>query len=78
MSTRGTRPTGAKRWPLTQEKRRLKAIDLSKATLKLLDDARDKLDKRDHPALIALDIADAARYVESVKNLLIEAGIGIE
>lgn len=56
----------------------MRAIELSKATLRLLDDARDKLDKRDHPALIALDIADAARYVESIKNLLIEAGIGVD
>ena len=65
-------------WPPTQNKRRLKAIELSKAALSLLDDARDKLDKRDHPALIALDIADAARYVESIKSLLVEAGIGVE
>ena len=56
----------------------MKAIELSRATLRLLDDARDKLDKRDHPALIALDIADAARYVETIKSLLVEAGIGIE
>lgn len=65
-------------WPPTQNKRRIRAIELSKAALRLLDDARDKVDKRDHPALIALDIADAARYIESIKSLLIEAGLGME
>jgi hypothetical protein len=32
----------------------------------------------EHPALIALDITDAALYIEKIKNLLIEAGIGVE
>ena len=78
MATRGTRPKGPMPWPPTQNKRRIRAIELSKAALRLLDDARDKLDKRDHPALVALDIADAARYIESIKSLLIEAGIGTD
>jgi hypothetical protein len=44
----------------------------------LLHDARAKVDKRDHPALIALDIADAMRYLADIKRLMVEAKIGVE
>jgi hypothetical protein len=36
------------------------------------------VDKRDHPALIALDLADAMRYLADIKRLMVEAKIGVE
>ena len=65
-------------WPPTQNKRRIRAIELSKAALRLLDDARDKLDRRDHPALTALDIADAMRCFDTIVSLMKDAKIGVE
>jgi len=46
--------------------------------LDLLNDARAKVTKREHPMLVQLDLADAMRYAESIKRLMIEAGIGVE
>jgi hypothetical protein len=46
--------------------------------LSLLEDARAKVEQRDHPMLVQLDIADAMRYAETIKRLMIEAGIGME
>ncbi len=51
---------------------------MADAVLSLLDDARDKLTRREHPMLVQLDIADAMRYAETIKRLMIEAGIGVE
>jgi len=44
----------------------------------LLEDARTKVTKREHPMLVQLDLADAMRYAESIKRLMVEAGIGVE
>jgi hypothetical protein len=44
----------------------------------LLEDARSKVEKRDYPALIALDIADAMRYLADIKRLMVEAKVGVE
>jgi hypothetical protein len=51
---------------------------LADAALDLLHDARTKVDKRDHPALIALDLADSMRYLADIKRILTEARIGVE
>ena len=75
-STRGTRPTRPKRWPISQEHRRKKAIELGKGALELIDEARNKVDRSRHKAEINLDLSDAARYVETIVRLMIEAGIG--
>lgn len=77
-SSRGTRPTGPKRWPISQERRRKQTIELLDGIGELIDDARDKVDRSRHKAEINLDLADARRYVETAKRLLIEAGIGDE
>ena len=75
-SSRGTRPTRPKRWPITQDRRRKQTIDLADGALNLLSDAREKVDRSRHKAEINLDISDAMRYLESIKRLMIEAGIG--
>ena len=73
-----TRPTTQRRWPANAEQSRRQTIELASAALHLLDDARAKVEKRDHPALIALDIADAMRYLADIKRLMVEARIGID
>ena len=73
-----TRPTTQRRWPPNAERSRKTTLELADAALSLLDDARAKVEKRDHPALIALDIADAMRYLTDIKRLMTEARIGIE
>lgn len=78
MASRGTRPTGPRRWPTSQEQRRKQTIELADAVLSLLEDARSKVEKRSHPMLVQLDLADAMRYAETIKRLMTEAGIGLE
>jgi hypothetical protein len=73
-----TRPTTQRRWPANAEHARKQTIDLADAALILLDDARKKAEKRDHPTLIALDIADAMRYLADIKRLMAEARIGVD
>jgi len=67
-----------RRWPQNAEASRTQTIELASAALGLLDDARAKVEKRDHPALVALDIADAMRYLSDIKRLMVEARIGTE
>lgn len=67
-----------RRWPQNAEQSRRQTIELADAALSLLHDARAKLDKRDHPALIALDLADAMRYLSDIKRMMVEARIGTE
>lgn len=67
-----------RRWPQNAEQSRRQTIELADAALSLLQDARAKLDKRDHPALIALDLADAMRYLSDIKRMMVEARIGTE
>lgn len=67
-----------RRWPQNAEQSRKQTIELADAALSLLHDARSKLDKRDHPALIGLDLADAMRYLADIKRILAEARNGIE
>lgn len=78
METRGTRPKTQQIWPRNQEHRRQRTIELADDALSLLEEAREKIGKRDHPALVALDIADAMRYLTDIKRLMAEAKIGIE
>jgi hypothetical protein len=73
-----TRPTKPRRWPVNAEATRKQTIDLADAALSLLADARAKVSKRDHPALITLDIADAMRYLADIKRIMAEARIGVE
>lgn len=73
-----TRPTTQRRWPANAEASRKQTIELAAAALDLLNDARTKVERRDHPALIALDIADAMRYLADIKRLMVEARIGVE
>jgi hypothetical protein len=67
-----------RRWPQNAEQSRRTTIELADAALNLLHDARAKVDKRDHPALIALDLADAMRYLADIKRLMVEARIGTD
>jgi hypothetical protein len=67
-----------RRWPQNAEQSRKQTIELADSALSLLHDARAKVDKRDHPALIALDLADAMRYLADIKRLMTEAKIGID
>lgn len=67
-----------RRWPQNAESARKQTIELADAALGLLQDARAKVDKRDHPALVALDLADAMRYLADIKRLMVEARIGTE
>ena len=69
-----TRPTTQRRWPSNAEASRKQTIELANAALSLLHDARLKVEKRDHPGLVALDIADAMRYLADIKRLKQEAG----
>jgi hypothetical protein len=46
--------------------------------LSLLQDARTKVDKRDHPMLVQLDLADAMRYLADIKRIMAEARNGVE
>jgi hypothetical protein len=73
-----TRPTTQRRWPANAEQSRKQTIDLANAALSLLHDARIKVEKRDHPNLIALDIADAMRYLADIKRVMVEARIGVD
>lgn len=67
-----------RRWPSNAEQSRKQTIELADAALDLLQDARAKVDKGDHRMLVALDIADAMRYLADIKRLMVEAKIGIE
>lgn len=67
-----------RRWPQNAEQSRKQTIELADAALDLLRDARAKVDKRDHPALVALDLADAMRYLADIKRLMVEARIGTD
>ncbi len=71
-----TRPKIPARWPISQEQRRTRTIELADYGIALLDDARNKLDGRDHPALTKLDIADATRMFAEIKALMHEAKFG--
>jgi hypothetical protein len=73
-----TRPTKPRRWPVNAESTRKQTIELATAAIELLNDARAKVDRRDHPALISLDIADAMRYLADIKRLMVEAKVGVE
>jgi hypothetical protein len=73
-----TRPTVQRRWPANANHARVQTIELADAALGLLEDARSKAEKRDHPALIQLDIADAMRYLADIKRLMVEAKVGVD
>lgn len=77
MANRGTRPTKAQRWPISQEGHRTLTIEHAEHALALLKDARIKLDNREHPVLVALDIADAAAYIKDIKLLMEKAKEGV-
>ncbi len=63
---------------MNAEASRKQTIELATGALSLLEDAREKVGKRDHPALIALDIADAMRYLSDIKRLMAEARNGVD
>lgn len=67
-----------RQWPRNQEQRRKRTIEHAEYALSLLEDAREKLRKRDHPALITADIADAMRYLSDIKLMMVEAKEGVE
>lgn len=67
-----------KRWPVNAEEARRETIRSARNARSLLNDARAKLDKRDHPAEIALDIADAMTYLADIERMMTEAKVGIE
>ena len=73
-----TRPKIPARWPISQERRRTQTIELAEYALSLLSEARTKLDNREHPALIKLDIADAMRYLADIKVVMYEAKNGFD
>ena len=51
---------------------------MAEYALSLLSEARTKLDNREHPALIKLDIADAMRYLADIKVVMYEAKNGFD
>lgn len=67
-----------RRWPINAEAARKMTIENAQAARSLLTEAREKLRKRDHPTLIALDIADAMTYLADIERLMTEAKVGIE
>ena len=67
-----------KRWPKNAEQSRTLTIEAAQHGITLLQDARSKLDRRDHPALTALDIADAMRCFDTIVSLMKDAKIGVE
>lgn len=67
-----------KRWPANAEDARKQTIKNAQHARSLLLDARKKLDKRDHPAEIALDIADAMTYLADIERMMTEAKVGID
>ena len=73
-----TKPTIQKRWPKNAEQSRCLAIETALHGITLLQDARSKLDRRDHPALTALDIADAMRCFDTIISLMKDAKVGVE
>ena len=73
-----TNPTGPQRWPKNARWALNKTIETACDGVKLLDDARSKLDRREHPALTALDIADAMRCFDRIVAMMKDADRGIE
>jgi hypothetical protein len=73
-----TRPTKPRRWPINAEATRKQTIEFADAALSLLHDARRKVDGRDHPMLVQLDLADAMRYLADIKRIMAEARNGID
>ncbi len=71
-----TNATGPKEWPPTQRRRLRRTIALADTAIDYLDAARKKLDARDHPALVALDIADAVRQLDDIINEMKDAENG--
>jgi len=67
-----------RRWPYNAEETRRQTIEKARFARSLLSDARKKLDKRDHPAEIALDIADAMTYLADIERMMTEAKVGID
>lgn len=67
-----------RRWPANAEDARRQTIESAKNARSLLNDARKKLDRRGHPAEIALDIADAMTYLADIERMMTEAKIGID
>lgn len=57
----GTRPTKPGPWPYAQKRRAKLVAERAGHAIKHLDQARNSLDTRAHPAIVALDIADAQR-----------------
>ena len=56
---------------------RTTTIDHARAALTLLEEARAKLDRREHQALIALDIADAQIRIADIIHMMEQAKNGI-
>lgn len=67
-----------KRWPANAEDARRTTIENARNARSLLLDARRKLDRRDHPAEIALDIADAMMILADIERMMTEAKVGID
>lgn len=73
-----TRPAVQKRWPQNAEAARKKTIEHADAARLLLEDAREKIKRREHPALVQLDIADAMAYLAKIEQLMKDAKEGVE
>ena len=56
---------------------RTTTIDHARAALTLLEEARAKLDRREHQALIALDIADAQIRIADIIHMMEQAKNGM-
>ena len=67
-----------RRWPSNAEDARRQTIENARNARSLLNDARAKVDKRAHPAEIALDIADAMTYLADIERMMTEAKVGID
>lgn len=67
-----------RRWPANAEDARRQTIENARNARSLLNDARAKLYKQQHPAEIALDIADAMTYLADIERMMTEAKVGID
>ena len=76
MTSRGTRPTGPRRWPTHAEGIRQQTYDTAKDAIELLAEARQNMQR--NPYLTRELLADVATALERIQRLMIEAKVGAE
>lgn len=71
---RGTRPTGPRRWPRTQEQRRLEAEQIGQEIVRLAQEARRTANIYDHRAILF----EIETQGERLQRLMVQAQLGEE